>query len=102
MSDALATVRGSPRRLQSPPIVVIAAMLAIVALPGRAAQARAQDPAELVQPVLQNSAEIVYPEPLLRLEARPQGRVVVKMVVGVDGGKVAVVATDSARAAALI
>lgn len=85
MSDALATVRGSPRRLQSLPIVAIAASLAISALPGRPAHARAQDPAELVQPVLQNSAEIVYPEALRRLDPPPQGRVLVKLVVGVDG-----------------
>ncbi len=85
MSDALATVRGSPRRLQSLPIVAIAASLVISALPGRPAHARAQDPAELVQPVLQNSAEILYPDALRRLDPPPQGRVVIKLVVGVDG-----------------
>ena len=80
MSDALATVRGPPRWL------VIAALLG----PALRADARAQDPAptgsaELVQPVLQNSAEISYPEALRRLDPPPQGRVLIKLVVGVDG-----------------
>ncbi len=77
MSDALATVR-TPDRWRW---LILAALLGAPAH----AHARTQQPAELVQPVLQNSAEIVYPEALLRLEPRPQGRVVVKLVVGVDG-----------------
>jgi TonB family protein len=47
--------------------------------------ARAQNPADLVQPVLQNSVELEYPEDLRRLPTPPQGQVVVKLVVGVDG-----------------
>lgn len=47
--------------------------------------ARAQAPAELVQPVLQNSAQIDYPEALRRLDPPPAGQVIVKLVVGVDG-----------------
>ncbi|WP_434423961.1 energy transducer TonB [Nannocystis pusilla] len=50
-----------------------------------AGSARAQDPADLVQPVLQNSVELEYPEDLRRLPAPPSGQVVVKLVVGVDG-----------------
>jgi len=60
---------------------MIAALLA-ASTPG---SVRAQDPTELVQPVLQNSAEIVYPEALRRLTSPPEGRIVVKLVVGVDG-----------------
>jgi len=83
MSDASATVRTpEPWRW-----LLVAALLGA---PARThARARAEQPAEpaadLVQPVLQNSAEIVYPEALLRLDPRPRGRVVVKLVVGVDG-----------------
>ncbi len=77
MSDALATVR-RPSRWRW---LVIAALLG----PATQAHARAQDPAQLVQPALQNSAEIAYPEALRRLAPPPGGRVVVKLVVGVDG-----------------
>jgi hypothetical protein len=77
LSHALATVC-SPDRWRW---LLLAALLG---LPVHA-HARTQEPADLVQPVLQNSAEIVYPEALLRLDARPRGRVVVKVVVGVDG-----------------
>ena len=85
MSDALATVRGPPRWLTSPSTVTITVLLGVLLGPVARVQARAQDPAELVQPVLQNSAEIVYPEALRRLDPPPQGRVLVKLVVGVDG-----------------
>jgi hypothetical protein len=83
MSDALATLRGSPRWL------VRLMVLGIMFGPAGWARARAQDaapdPGALVQPALQNSAEIVYPEALRRLAPPPQGRVLIKLVVGVDG-----------------
>ncbi len=60
-------------------------MIAALLGPAAQAHARMQDPAELVQPVPQNSAEITYPEALRRTAAPPHGRVVVKLVVGVDG-----------------
>lgn len=47
--------------------------------------ARAQDPQALVEPVLLNSADISYPEALRRLRPPPQGQVVIKFVVGIDG-----------------
>ncbi len=49
------------------------------------AGAHAQTPEQLVMPVLQNSAEITYPDALRRLNPPPHGRIVVKLVVGVDG-----------------
>jgi TonB family protein len=51
----------------------------------RLAVARAQDPAGLVQPALQNSTDLQYPESLRKLESPPSGQVVIKLVVGVDG-----------------
>lgn len=60
-------------------------LVGALALALHAATARAQDPADLVQPVLQNSVEIEYPEALRRSPAPPQGQVVIKLVVGVDG-----------------
>ena len=77
MSDALATVR-TPDRWRW---LLLAALLGLPAH----AHARTQEPAELVQPVLQNSAEILYPDALRKLDPPPQGRVVIKLVVGVDG-----------------
>jgi TonB family protein len=45
-----------------------------------------EDPAkELVQPKLLNEATILYPEELLKQDPRPEGTVMVKYVVGVDG-----------------
>lgn len=52
--------------------------------PASAAAAPAGQP-ELVQPVLQNSATVEYPEHLLERDARPAGEVIVKFVVGTDG-----------------
>ncbi len=49
------------------------------------ARAEPPDASELVQPVLKNSAPITYPESLLEQKDPPQGRVIVKFVVGVDG-----------------
>ncbi len=45
----------------------------------------AQTPADLVQPVLQNEASLEYPDSLLEIDPRPEGKVVVRFVVGVDG-----------------
>ena len=69
------TVRTPAKRL-------LAALL-LAAAP--ASVARAQDPGALVEPVLLNRAEIAYPEALRKLTPPPQGRVVVKFVVGIDG-----------------
>ncbi len=65
--------------------LMIAALLGPTAQAHARMQAPAQAEPELVQPVLQNSAELAYPEALRRLSPPPSGRVVVKLVVGVDG-----------------
>lgn len=62
----------------------LAAGLALAAAT-RVGVARAQQPAELVQPVLQNTVELEYPEALRRLATPPAGQVIVKLVVGIDG-----------------
>src|SRR5690606_27131419 len=62
-----------------------AAIVGALALALHGAPAHAQDPAELVQPALQNSVELDYPEALRRSPAPPEGQVVIKLVVGVDG-----------------
>jgi hypothetical protein len=69
------TVRTPAKRL------LVAAMLTAAPV----GVARAQDPGALVEPVLLNRAEIAYPEALRKLTPPPQGRVVVKFVVGIDG-----------------
>lgn len=71
-------------RLVTRPIRAGAAALALAGAL-LAGSARAQDPADLVQPALLNNVELAYPEALRRLEAPPQGQVIVKYVVGVDG-----------------
>ena len=47
--------------------------------------APAASPEGLVQPVLLNEATLTYPDALLTLDPRPEGTVVVRFVVGVDG-----------------
>lgn len=69
----------APRRL-----LAAAAAWALAGAPA-AALARAQDPADVVQPALLNRVELEYPEGLRRLDPPPQGQVIVKLVVGVDG-----------------
>mgnify|MGYP000467500739 CR=1 FL=1 len=71
----LRAVRGTPAT----------GLLAALLVAAPAGQARAQGAQELVEPVLLNRAEIAYPEGLRKLSPPPQGRVIVKFVVGIDG-----------------
>lgn len=69
------TVRAPAKRLLAAALLTAAPISAVQAAPAGA----------LVEPVLLNRAEIAYPEQLRELSPPPQGRVVVKFVVGVDG-----------------
>ncbi len=64
---------------------LLALALALAWARGGFALAAAPAAGEVVQPVLQNRATIDYPAELRALEPPPAGRVVVKLVVGVDG-----------------
>ena len=63
----------------------IAAAALAAASAGATARAAAPSAAEVVQPALQNRATIEYPAELRALDPPPSGRVVVRLVVGVDG-----------------
>jgi hypothetical protein len=78
LTPPVRAVRLHPRRW-------FAALLTAGALASAPRGSRAQAPDQLVQPALLNRAEIVYPEPLRRLSPPPQGQVVIKLVVGIDG-----------------
>ncbi|MEZ4426359.1 MAG: TonB family protein [Nannocystaceae bacterium] len=78
------SLQGRPGRRSWTCALAVAAALASGGLFGGSVASAREEP-ELVQPVLQNSASIDYPASLLDADPRPEGRVVVKFVVGVDG-----------------
>ncbi|MCB9704850.1 MAG: TonB-dependent receptor [Myxococcales bacterium] len=84
MGDALAAV--APPRPRPASLALIAALaVGGAASPALALAAVAEPAPELEQPVLEKSARIDYPPELLGEDPPPAGKVVVKLVVGVDG-----------------